>query len=114
MKDDKIEKLMYDIFECIDNCKQAIKVYEIHVVNSPDINEYKLQLLTCMETNDTLEYLQSILASKSKFSKRVASLSTAILNNNIQTVKKDNSKISKTLVKSNSQLVEHLEKLKSI
>lgn len=114
--DKKTEKLMYDIFESIDTSKQALKVYEIHAVNAPDMNLYKMQLITCMETNDTLDYLQSILASKSKFSKRVATLATSILNNNIQNMKKDtsSSEIAKTVIHSNEHLVKHLEKLKDI
>jgi hypothetical protein len=110
--DKKMETLMLKIFEGIDCAKEAEKVYLINAINAPDINKYKSQILTGNEVNETLEYLQYILASKSKYSKRVASLSISILNNNIETLEKEpHNDICKTVIDRNKTLVNHLKHL---
>jgi hypothetical protein len=109
------EKRMMNIFESIDDAKSALKVYLIYATNAQDLNKYKMEILTTNEVNETLEYLQYVLASNSKFSKRVASLSSSIINHNIDILKKgEQSEISKTAIKTNEELVKHLEKLKEM
>ena len=107
------EKKMLNIFESIDNSKNALKVYLIYATNAEDLNNYKMEILTTNEVNESLEFLQYILASNSKFSKRAATLVSSIVNHNIDVLKRgEKSEIAQTAIKSNEQLIKNLEKLK--
>lgn len=111
----KTEKSMLNIFEAIDQTKEAQKVFLIHSMNSPDLNQYKMQILTSSEVNETLDYLQYILASNSKFSKRVSNMSSSIIQYNTDLMEKcDNSDIVKTVIKCNTHLLKCLDKLKEL
>ena len=109
------EKKMLNIFEAIDDAKGALKVYLIFATNAPDLNKYKMEILTTNEVNESLEFLQYILASNSKFSKRTATLVSAIINHNIDVLKKgEKSEIAQTAIKCNEHLIKNLDKLKEI
>ena len=107
------EKKMLNIFESIDNSKNALKVYLIYATNAPDLNKYKMEILTTTEVNESLDFLQYILASNSKFSKRASTLVSSIVSHNLNILKKgEQSEIAKTAIKCNEQLIKNLEKLK--
>ena len=107
------EKKMLNIFESIDNSKNALKVYLIYATNAPDLNKYKMEILTSNEVNESLDFLQYILASNSKFSKRASTLVSSIVSHNLNILKKsEESEIAKTAIKCNEQLIKNLEKLK--
>lgn len=107
------EKKMLNIFEAIDNSKNALKVYLIYATNAQDLNKYKMQILTTNEVSESLDFLQYILASNSKFCKRASTLVSSIVNHNIEVLKKDDkSEIAQTAIKCNEQLIKNLEKLK--
>ena len=61
------EKKMLNIFESIDNSKNALKVYLIYATNAPDLNKYKMEILTSNEVNESLDFLPYIAMPNADF-----------------------------------------------
>lgn len=110
----KLENLMFSIFENIDFCKQSCKVFIIFSINSNDLLEYRKLIISCNEVTETLDLLQYMLASKSKFSKRICIFSISVLKNCINIINKSKKQndISKTTKTACDNTILVLEKLK--
>lgn len=109
------EKNMVNVFKAIEDSKNALKVLLIFVLNSDDINKYRMDILTTNEVNETLDYLLYILASNSKFAKKIINISISIITNNNNIIKKnDKNNIFKTAIDCNNKLIKSLEKIKDI
>ena len=57
----KTEKSMLNIFEAIDQTKEAQKVFLIHSMNSPDLNQYKIERFELANINSLNFYIHDIL-----------------------------------------------------
>lgn len=110
----KLENLMFSIFENIDFCKQSCKVFIIFSINSDNLLEYRKLIISCNEVIETLDLLQYLLASKSKFSKRICTFSISVLKNctNIINNSKKQNDISNTTKQSCNNTILILQKLK--
>ena len=79
---DKI-KLIFNIFENIDYCKQSLKIFNIYILKSPHLLEYRKNIIVANELLEVLDLTQYLIASNSKFNKKFCKFTNNVINSAI-------------------------------
>ena len=98
-------KILFNIFENIDYCKQSLKIFNIYILKSPNLLEYRKNIIISNELLEVLDLTQYLIASNSKFNKKFCKFTNNVINNaikifeNTQFHDKNDSHIAKNVIK---------------
>ena len=114
-KKNKIKKI-YDIFENIDVSKHYLKIFIMNSLKSPSLIKYRSNIIESNELLEVMDLTQYLIASNSKFNKKISKFCINVINNTIKTFDKTeyqnkyDKAISKNVILSLKNLITSLHK----
>lgn len=111
---EKLGKNLIRTYNLIDYSKNICKVCIINAMHADNINTMRKSMLSCSETIEVLSLTEYMLASQSTYRKSVISLAIKVLKKCIKICNKQNSNVSKTCAKTNTDLIKSLKELKTL
>ena len=85
MKKNNIKiKIVFDIFDNIDSCKQSLKIFIMYTLKSPYLLEYRKNIIVANELLEVLDLTQYLIASNSKFNKKFCKFTNNVITSAIK------------------------------